>query len=125
MPKYIRTKDTIFEVLEDYKNSWLVRAKRNNKKNYPKCKKNSFFVKQADTIEELCDEFVLVNSKIWVLGGYNKWETKHDAEWDYKNAIRLWKISKVSNKALYGAIWTDKGLIYVAKMNEKGDLELL
>ena len=26
---------------------------------------------------------------------------------------------------IYGAIWTDKGLIYVAKMNEKGELELL
>lgn len=26
---------------------------------------------------------------------------------------------------IYGAIWTDKGLIYVAKMNDKGELELL
>lgn len=26
---------------------------------------------------------------------------------------------------LYGAIWTNKGLIYVAKMNDKGELELL
>lgn len=26
---------------------------------------------------------------------------------------------------VYGAIWTDKGLIYVAKMNTKGELELL
>ena len=26
---------------------------------------------------------------------------------------------------IYGAIWTDKGLIYVAKMNKKGELELL
>ena len=25
----------------------------------------------------------------------------------------------------YGAIWTDKGLIYIARMNIKGDLELL
>ena len=25
----------------------------------------------------------------------------------------------------YGAIWTDKGLIYVAKMNSNGELELL
>ena len=25
----------------------------------------------------------------------------------------------------YGAIWTDKGLIYVAKINEKRELELL
>ena len=82
-------------------------------------------VKQADTIEELCDEFVLINSKIWVLGGYNQFESKKDAEWDYKNAVRLWKISKVPNKALYGAIWTDRGLIYVAKMNDKGELELL
>ena len=23
---------------------------------------------------------------------------------------------------IYGAIWTDKGLIYVAKMNEKGEI---
>ena len=28
-------------------------------------------------------------------------------------------------KAIYGAIWTDKGLIYAAKMNDKGELELL
>jgi hypothetical protein len=26
---------------------------------------------------------------------------------------------------LYGAIWTSKGLIYVAKMNKEGELELL
>ena len=25
----------------------------------------------------------------------------------------------------YGAIWTDKGLIYVARMNEEGKFELL
>ena len=26
---------------------------------------------------------------------------------------------------VYGAIWTSKGLIYVAKMNDKGELELI
>ena len=26
---------------------------------------------------------------------------------------------------VYGAIWTDKGLIYVAKMNNKGEFKLL
>ena len=26
---------------------------------------------------------------------------------------------------VYGSIWTDKGLIYVAKMNDKGELELI
>ena len=28
-------------------------------------------------------------------------------------------------KEIYGAIWTDKGLIFVAKMNSEGVLELL
>jgi hypothetical protein len=26
---------------------------------------------------------------------------------------------------IYGAVWTDEGLIYVAQMNKKGELELL
>ena len=29
------------------------------------------------------------------------------------------------NHEIYGAVWADEGLIYVAKMNEKGTLELL
>ena len=32
---------------------------------------------------------------------------------------------KNSCKEVYGAIWTDTGLKYIAKMNEKGELELL
>ena len=35
---------------------------------------------------------------------------------------KLWSSCKYN---IYGAIWTDKGLIYVAKMNDKGDLELI
>lgn len=30
---------------------------------------------------------------------------------------KLWSSCKYN---IYGAIWTDKGLIYVAKMNDKG-----
>ena len=66
-------------------------------------------VKVADTIEELCDEFVSVSSIVKVINN------------------RLENIKILANKGdvIYGAIWTDKGLIYVAKMNEKGDWELL
>lgn len=60
-------------------------------------------IKQADTIEELCDEFVFGNVIISLK------EAKRDCE--------------IGN--VYGAIWTDKGLKYVAKMNEKGEFELL
>ena len=70
-------------------------------------------VSEADTIEELCDEFLLENKKTHWKGymPYHK-STIHDEalQRDY---------------IIYGAIWTDKGLIYAAKMNDKGDLELL
>lgn len=39
----------------------------------------------------------------------------------YKNYLD----ALATQKEVYGAIWTDKGLIYVAKMNDKGELELL
>ena len=123
--RYIRTKDDkIFLIHEDLEIKDLWYFENREKILVISCNPGDLG-KTADTIEELCDEFVLINSKIWVLGGYNQFESKKDAEWDYKNAIRLWKISKIPNKALYGAIWTDKGLIYVAKMNSKGELELL
>lgn len=67
---------------------------------------NSEIIKQADTIKELCDEFVMISY------GKHKLDIGCHSYGDKKIQI-------------YGAIWTDKGLIYVAKMNEKGELELL
>lgn len=64
-------------------------------------------INQADTIEELCDEFVVVI------------ENKQHL------IPREWLKQEIIVDVLYGAIWTDKGLIYVAKMNDKGELELL
>ena len=66
---------------------------------------------KADTIEELCDEFVIV-------------EIGHYQYGDFETAKAMLETIHDNGK-LYGAIWTDKGLIYVAKMNEKGELELL
>lgn len=70
-----------------------------------------FITKQADTIEELCDEFVIVDEKI----------NQHTIV--RKEALLLFK--PTPTWALYGSIWVDKNLIKVAKMNEKGELELL
>ena len=67
-------------------------------------------LKQADTIEELCDRFVAEtcdNTKFWV-------------ESTLENAKIYCGI-----KNIYGAIWTDKGLIFVAIMNEDGVLCLI
>ena len=71
----------------------------------------------ADTIDELCDVFVLVdktNSK-------HKYYSKEDS-WHF---FEVRDFAECEVLALYGAIWTDKGLIYVAEMNDKGELELL
>ena len=66
---------------------------------------------QADTIEELCDCYVYIKgSKHSVLKTYEILEPEDDIPF---------------YDEIYGAVWTDKGLIYVAKMNKKGKLCLL
>ena len=70
--------------------------------------------KIADTIEELCDEFVGVSNYLGKYIIHTHFNSLHEIErFDYKQDI------------IYGAIWTSKGLIYVAKMNQEGDLILL
>lgn len=94
--KYIRTKDGRILVADD--NRLMVKLTIN---------------KVADTIEELCDEFVMVDEE-------NEHYIKQDN--DIHHIRRKWAIG---NYKVYGAIWTDEGLIYIAKMNDKGELGLL
>ena len=88
--KYIRTKDKIEKVPNDYANKLV------------ECPD----LRIGNTIEKLCDVYVCNN-----LLFFSKNQLK-----DY---------CYIPNEIIYGAIWTDKGLIYVAKMNDKGELELL
>ena len=119
--KYIRTKDGIIESkrvkfldngqveLTDGKHSWRLDC-------FP-------IIKQADTIEELCDEFVIKVDNEYLHAKYYHIDRTFyiyntDEEIGLVECLRF-------NYIVYGAIWTDKGLIYVAKMNDKGELELL
>ena len=74
---------------------------------------------QADTIEELCDEFVVVVGK-----EPNSYLILNQCMNNFEKVVSIHKNTENEN-TIYGAIWTGKGLIYVAKMNEKGELELL
>lgn len=78
---------------------------------------NTEVIAQADTIEELCDEFVIVfeDEHIMTDLDYESFEK----EWYKNNHIRM------RNAKYYGAIWTSKGLQFVARMNDKGELELI
>ena len=78
---------------------------------------DSPFINQADTIEELCDKWIFDNK----FGDKNI--IRDIVEFTLAEIKEKIKQSFIFNVRL--AIWTDKGLIYVAKMNETGELELL
>lgn len=96
---YIRTKDDIYTLSEAY---WAGNEDE--------------ILAQADTIEELCDCFVAVGNRHIV---WDKQPNKDITFEQVKGTFAAYHFK------IYGAIWTDKGLIYVAKMNDKGELELI
>ena len=114
--KYIRTKDGIYEVERYYEphDYWWA-------KQLSSPIATDEIIKQADAIEKLCDGFVLINKNSDLLPSFKK--SYHDFSPYLDVDIRSHE--KPSYIEIYGAIWTDKGLIYVAKMNGKGELELL
>ena len=108
--RYIRTKDRIFDLeeLKEYNVPFMIVD------NYLDFNSGGRFkiINQADTIEELIDKYViyLPSKNIYDVSGVNY----------------LKRVEYYFGEICYGAIWTDKGLIYVAKWNKESDrLELL
>jgi hypothetical protein len=114
---YFPKEKQTLEILQiELKNFVFVKEKANSDYydyNYKPIKKEEI-LRQSDTIEELCDEFVIKTDK------------------EYISKRSLLELQDMNNYVpyIYGAIWTDKGLIYVAKMkgilpNGEIDWELL
>lgn len=106
---YVRTKDGVYVLSEAY---WA-----GNKDE---------ILNQSENLEELCDEFVF-NSDI-----SNYVIDKKFIEHTKEIILKIYKENdetdyvKAMHPKFYGAIWVNgKGLIYVAKMNDKGELELI
>jgi len=113
--KYIRTEDGIYEPDGETDDGRLLLVKVKGGWNYlPK----QPILKQAGTIEQLCDEFVGIRKS-----DHKAYTGKLDGYWFEETNGWLGRLDKY--EIIYGAIWTDKGLIYVAKMNNKGKFELL
>ena len=69
-------------------------------------------IKQSENIEELCDRFVVMDK-----------ETKEVMSIvTFLEYAKLWAHCKYN---IYGAVWCEWGLKYVAKLDDKGDLELI
>ena len=113
--KYIRTRDGIFEFakrfnLEHYRNVGF-----SDEDIVKKFIRNGN--KIADTIEELCDYCLYYNC-------YDDFVIrKVPLSTSLESLYRDMQYKLVKDIKL--AIKTDKGIIYVAKMNDKGELELL
>jgi len=113
--KYIRTENNIYELNDDVyvKNDeafmrWFWGGQEIEPDDLGKV------IKQADTIEELCDWFFLEGANCYPIN-YKKFSTAKRA----KERMQI-------EQNLYGVIHVKgKGLIYVAKMNDKGVLELI
>ena len=139
MPKYIRTKDGIttdklYEQALDICALTYENAQKSDLK----------VIDQADTIEELCDCFIGVPDREWfdkkfiAIKGVMFFKKPFELEHMYfdKNFAGLkfenqygWEYTaqewQDEHYFIMGCIETDKGLIYVTKMNGKGELELL
>ena len=76
-------------------------------------------LKQAETIEELCDGYVVEHP----INAFKFFYDKEEVFGFLKNTCA--NMFKFCELCIYSVIKTDKGLIYVAKMNEKGEFELL
>ena len=109
---YIRTKEGVYKV--SHYNDWATHKRKGatlidgDKTSYIK---NENIIAQSENLEELCDCFVLM-------------------ERDAKPIIFKTLQGAINNKIyddeiIYGCIWTFKGLIYVAKMDNEGKLVLI
>jgi hypothetical protein len=109
--KYIRTKDGIYKVVLVSPLGFVRIDKRDG--TYPDVFEKDI-LKEADTIEELCDKFVAVD--IGLFGDHYK---------EYFSLDQAEEDKSFLYDRLYGAIYIGKELIHVAKKNSKGEFELL
>lgn len=124
--KYIRTKNEIYEV----DRLIVIKNDISNKVKAGKYYETNGYIytlipdsdikKQSDTIKELCDRYVGVsnNKPMIIKYEFGEYYDEYNGAYTKEELLAMYD-------AIYGAIWTDKGLIYVAKMNEKGELELI
>ena len=122
--RYIRTKDGKIWSFSNPNNNFLYEGR--SKKNGKWVHEIGEVVKEADTIEELCDCFVKFRHEVYNIDRITI-RFKYEFVGIYKRFSKARKGLRYRDFSdiLYGAVWTDKGLIYVAKFNKEGEFDLL
>ena len=121
--KYIRTKDgRLYEVTATPRTNPLIYGGTQFIQVYDEqeCVRRDIYmsdvIKQANTIEELCDDYVVISEGKHIVVHYIEDTYEETLELDY---------SVFGDHEIYGSIWIGPNLHSVAKMNEKGEWELL
>lgn len=118
MSKYIRTKDGIFVLLGKAKDTFLTGKTPVDFGTY--IDKNDI-IKEANTIEDLCDEIVIIDT----CGGCRP-AIKRRFLGTFQLLGDWLEDNKQDNRyRFYGAVWTEWGLKYVARMNNEREMELI
>ena len=113
--KYIRT-DTEIYATDDLYVCEELNGKPYATKDGGWCIYRESIVKEANTIEELCDAYVVV---------YKDGNCYLEYDCEKAKEIRKGITGILKVKEVYGALVTDKSINYIAKMNKEGELELL
>lgn len=118
--RFIRTKDGVYDtktvgsIRDENLKAWFISIKIIN---------DDEIIKQADTIEKLCDGFYWDWEDKFSPHNFNSYSLAKDTWGEYINDCL--EENEIPERNMYGFIKTNKGLIYVAKMNENGELILL
>ena len=116
--KYIRNEEGIFEELTPEE---VVRYGYYDKCKYIKTKYGirlaGNVIKESEKLDELCDVLVIEEQNI-----YDNGKHKYLMEQPFIFEGDGYSSKRLSTK---GAIWTDKGLIYVTDVSAEGKFELL
>ena len=124
MSKYVRTKDYVYDTEK------LVYGKIIDNKLYRvgwDVEKPTFeadIIEQSDNLADLCDGFYNDILNDFDCFGFDGLYIYNDFE-SFKEDWKAYRVHDNWEGDGYGFIKTSKGLIYVAKMNERGDLELI
>ena len=120
---FIRTKNGIYDIT-NWKQDRYCHYDENSRLQdnvYATLVSKADIIKQADTIIELCDGLIDTDTHFPKIERDNLWEV--DELENLQINYEVWNENEKGRYNVYGFIQTDKGLIFVAKMNEKGELD--
>lgn len=119
--RYIKLKNGIIDVYSKFgfNEKYCDEHEDKFEEEFAKYAINEHVIKRSNNIEELCDCFIKIKKE--------KNRNDYILKFDFRHLPELRKTKKkYPDSPIYGAInIDDKGLIYVAKMNNNGEFELL